>query len=332
MITEPIFLNPVLKNYIWGGTKLHELFGKESDSPNIAESWELSCNADGLSTIINNGSDKGLSLTEYIEKYGKENVMGSLCKNTESVPLIKLIDAQKPLSIQVHPNDEYAKSKGFPNGKSEMWYIIDAEDGAELVYGVKEELTREQFKQHIENGTLEEILNFVPVKKGDVFYIPAGTLHAIGKGILIAEVQQNSNITYRVYDYNRRDAEGNLRELHIEDAIACTSLVPTDVNQPLCNMEENKLPFGSSRILCACDYFGTTLEKVDGKALRVGSPDVYRHFLILEGKGTLEIGKKVYNIKKGDSIFLPPINVDYCIDGKIEYLSTFSIDAENIEN
>lgn len=331
MITEPIFLRSVLKDYIWGGNKLKELFGKNLDNGNIAESWELSCNADGLNRIIN-GSDKGLTLTEYIKKYGTENVLGKLCRHIESVPIIKLIDAKKPLSIQVHPDDNYARSKGFPNGKSEMWYVIDAEDGAELVYGVKEELTREQLKQHIENGTLEEILNFVPVKKGDVFYIPAGTLHAIGKGILIAEVQQNSNITYRVYDYNRRDANGNLRELHIEDAAACASLVPTNVKQPSCNMEENKLPFGSSRILCACDYFVTSLEKSEGEALWAGNPNVYHHFLILEGRGTLEVDGKVYPIKKGDSILLPPINGDYCIDGKIEYLSTFSIDAEDIEN
>lgn len=332
MITEPIFLNSVLKNYIWGGTKLKKLFGKKSDNPNIAESWELSCNADGLSTIINADSDNGLALTKYIEKYGRENILGSLCRNTESIPLIKLIDAKEPLSIQVHPNDDYAKSKGFPNGKSEMWYIIDADENAEIVFGVKEELSQDDFKRHIKDGTLEEILNFVPVKKGDVFYIPAGTLHAIGKGILIAEVQQNSNLTYRVYDYNRRDSKGNLRELHINDAVNCVSLVPIDEHQSCCDMAEYELPFGSSRILCACDYFCTTFEKVDGKALRVGSPDVYHHFLILEGKGTLEIDRKVYNIKKGDSIFLPPINGDYCIDGRIEYLSTFSIDAEDIEN
>lgn len=329
-MTHLLFLKSAVKDYIWGGDRLKKLFGKESDCKSIAESWELSCNEDGLSTIIN-GSDAGLSINEYIEKYGAENILGRLCRSIDDVPIIKLIDAKESLSIQVHPDDEYAQSKGFPCGKSEMWYVIDAEDGAEIVYGVKKELTQEEFENHINGGTLEEILNFVPVKKGDVFYIPAGTLHAIGGGILIAEVQQNSNLTYRVYDYNRRDSEGRLRELHIEDAIGCASLVPTDIKQSCCNMDELKLPFGSSRILCACDYFVTTLEKVDGKAIRAGSNDAYRHFLILDGEGLIEIGNKIYNIKKGDSILMPPTNIDYCIDGKIEYLSTFSLSAEDIE-
>ncbi|MDE6020266.1 MAG: class I mannose-6-phosphate isomerase [Ruminococcus sp.] len=329
-MTHLLFLKSAVKDYIWGGDRLKKLFGKESDCKSIAESWELSCNKDGSSTIIN-GSDAGLAINEYIEKYGAENILGRLCRSIDDVPIIKLIDAKESLSIQVHPDDEYAQSKGFPCGKSEMWYVIDAEDGAEIVYGVKKELTQEKFENHINGGTLEEILNFVPVKKGDVFYIPAGTLHAIGGGILIAEVQQNSNLTYRVYDYNRRDSEGRLRELHIEDAIGCASLVPTDIKQSCCNMDELKLPFGSTRILCVCDYFGTSLEKVDGKAIRAGSNDVYRHFLILDGEGIIEIGNKIYNIKKGDSILMPPTNIDYCIDGKIEYLSTFSLSAEDIE-
>lgn len=329
-MTHPLFLKSAVKDYIWGGDRLKKLFGKESDCKSIAESWELSCNKDGLSTIIN-GSDAGLAINEYIEKYGAENILGRQCRNIDDVPIIKLIDAKESLSIQVHPDDEYAQSKGFPCGKSEMWYVIDAEDGAEIVYGVKKELTQEEFENHINGGTLEEILNFVPVKKGDVFYIPAGTLHAIGGGILIAEVQQNSNLTYRVYDYNRRDSEGRLRELHIEDAIGCVSLVPTDIKQSCCNMDELKLPFGSTRIMCACDYFVTTLEKVDGKAIRAGFNDVYRHFLILDGEGIIEIGNKIYNIKKGDSILMSPTNIDYCIDGKIEYLSTFSLSAEDIE-
>lgn len=330
-MTKPLFLKGVTKDYIWGGQKLRELFGKKSDSENIAESWELSCNKDGISTVTD--SENGdMPLTEYIEKYGAENVLGRECMKTESVPLIKLIDAKEPLSVQVHPDDNYARKKGFPNGKTEMWYVIDAEEDSKLVYGVNKELTREELRQHIEDGTLEEVLNYVPVKKGDVFYIPSGTLHAIGKGILIAEVQQNCNLTYRVYDYNRKDSEGNPRELHIEDAVNCAHLIPTEINQPFCNMDIFEYPFGSSRILCACDYFVTCLIKEKGKAVWSGLEELYRHILILDGKGTLETDGQTYDIKKGDSILLPPMKGDYCMKGDLEYLSTLSLDAEEIAN
>ncbi len=328
---EPVFLRGFVKDYLWGGNRLREEFGKESSSEIIAESWELSCHPDGGSVVIS-GKDKGLTLAEYIEKYGAENILGSDCHRMEKVPLIKLIDAKQPLSVQVHPDDAYARAHGDANGKTEMWYVLDAEPGAELVYGVNRELTREEFAAHIENGTLEEILNYVPVKKGDVFLIPAGTLHAIGGGILIAEVQQNSNLTYRVYDYNRRDAAGNLRELHVEDAIQVTNLAPIDAAQPCCNMADMETPWGRSRILCACDYFVVVQEWVDHRAVRAGSENVYHHFLILEGEGVLETGGNVYPLKKGDSVLLPPIKGDYCIDGRLSYLSTFSLDAEEIEN
>ncbi|MGN0584806.1 MAG: type I phosphomannose isomerase catalytic subunit [Ruminococcus sp.] len=326
-MTEPLFLKGAVKDYIWGGNKLKTAFGKESDRENIAESWELSCNENGICTVMN-GSDKGLSLTEYIEKHGALNVLGEDCLRTESVPIIKLIDAKEPLSVQVHPNDDYARKKGFRCGKSEMWYIIDAEEGAELVLGVNKCLAEEELRQHIADGTVERILRHVPVKKGDVFFIPAGTLHAIGKGILLAEVQQNSDITYRVYDYNRRDAEGNLRELHIEDAMRAASLKPVNTEGVVCDLPEEKMIWGSTRLLCGCDYFVTSLEKVNRKVTRQGMQNVYRHFLVLEGKGILTVEGVSYEMKKGDSILLPPMNGDYCMDGELEYLSTFSLDAE----
>lgn len=328
-MTEPLFLQSTLKDYIWGGNKLKTLFGKKSNSKRIAESWELSCNDDGPCTILN-GKGKGSTLKEYIEKHGAENVLGKLCTDIKNVPIIKLIDANEPLSIQVHPNDQYAQSKGFQNGKSEMWYVIDADKDAQITYGFIRETNRDELCKRIENGNLKRLLRHVPVHKGDVFYIPAGTIHAIGKGVLIAEVQQNSNLTYRVFDYNRKDANGKKRELHIQDAVAAATTAPTNLKQYCCDMATIKLPWGSRRILCACDYFLTSLETIFKKVSCAASPDVYRHLLILDGEGELIIEGKTYKIKKGDSILLPPQKVDYCIDGHLEYLSTFNLNAEDI--
>ncbi len=326
---EPLFLKSALKDYIWGGNKLKTLFGKESDSKRVAESWELSCNDNGPCTILN-GSGKGLTLKEFIEKHGTEKVLGKLCSDISRVPIIKLIDAKEPLSIQVHPNNKYAQSKGFKNGKSEMWYVIDADSGAQIAYGLSRDMTRDEFRKRAQSGNMKKILRYVPVKKGDVFYIPAGTVHALGKGILAAEIQQNSDLTYRLYDYNRKDENGKKRELHIEDGTAAAITKPASLKQHCCDMATAKLPWGASRILCACGYFFTSLETVKRKVSIAASPDVYRHFLILDGEGELIIEGKSYKIKKGDSILMPPQKVDYCIDGQLEYLSTFSLDAEDI--
>lgn len=328
-MTEPLFLKSTLKDYIWGGNKLKTLFGKESESKTIAESWELSCNDDGPCTILN-GDGKGYTLKEYIEKHGTENVLGKLCTSIENVPIIKLIDAREALSIQVHPSDLYAQSKGFKKGKSEMWYVIDADKDAQIAYGLAREITRDELRKRMKSGNLKRVLRYIPVKKGDVFYIPAGTVHAIGAGILIAEIQQNSNLTYRVYDYNRKDANGEKRELHIDDASAVANTKPIGLKQYCCDMTTINLPRGKKRILCACDYFCTSLDTIKGKVSVAASPDIYRHILVLDGKGNIIINDKSYNIKKGDSILLPPQKVDYCIEGDLEYLSTFSLNAEDI--
>lgn len=203
---HPLILIPTIKDYIWGGIKLREEFGKESKLEKLAESWELSCHKDGES-VIANGEYKGRTLSEYLAE--KPQAKGENCKKFENFPvLIKLIDARDNLSVQVHPDNEYAQRVEGEYGKTEMWYIVDCEDNAELIYGFKEEITKDEFRYAIENNTLLEKTNSVSVKKGDVFFIKSGTLHAIGKGILIAEIQQNSNTTYRVYDYGRIGADG----------------------------------------------------------------------------------------------------------------------------
>ena len=188
------------KDYIWGGNRLREEYGKQLDSDRIAESWELSCHKDGQS-VITGGEFDGKTLSDYIAAKGK-GVLGKNCGRFEYFPvLIKLIDAKDNLSVQVHPSNEYALRVEGEYGKTEMWYIVDCDPGAELLYGFKHEISKEEFAERIANNTLLEVTNNVPVHKGDVFFIESGTLHAIGKGILIAEIQQNSNTTYRIYDY-----------------------------------------------------------------------------------------------------------------------------------
>ena len=212
---KPIKLAPAFKDYLWGGTKLKTEFDKKSDLQKVAESWELSTHKDGQS-IVANGEFKGLTLSEYIEKNGRECI-GKNAMAFEFFPiLIKFIDAADNLSVQVHPSDEYALSNEGEYGKTEMWYVLDCEKDAFLYYGLNREITKEEFAERIKENMLLEVLNKVKVNKGDVFFINSGTIHAIGKGIVICEIQQNSNTTYRVYDYDRRDKNGNTRELHVK--------------------------------------------------------------------------------------------------------------------
>ena len=221
----PMKLTAPCKDYLWGGNRLREEYGKVSDADKIAESWELSCHKDGQS-VIADGEFKGLTLSELIEKQGKE-VLGDNCKKFDNFPiLIKLIDAKDNLSVQVHPNNDYALRVEGEYGKTEMWYIVDCEEGASLYYGFSREISKEEFVERIEQKTLLEVLNKVEVQKGDVLFIEPGTIHAIGKGNLIAEIQQNSNVTYRVYDYGRKGADGKERDLHIEKALQVTKRIP----------------------------------------------------------------------------------------------------------
>ena len=215
-------LYPAFKDYLWGGTRLRDEYGKKTDLPIVAESWELSCHKDGLSSIGIAGLDatNPVPLTEFIQMRGKTEVLGTRPAAFSSFPvMIKLIDAKQDLSVQVHPDDRYARRVEGSVGKTEMWYVVDCEEGAELLYGFNRPVTREEVKAAAENDTLLSLANHVPVHKGDVFWINAGTLHAIGKGILIAEIQQNSNLTYRLYDYGRVDKNGNKRPLHLEKAL-----------------------------------------------------------------------------------------------------------------
>lgn len=310
-------LTPAFKDYLWGGTRLRDDFQKDCDFDKIAESWELSCHKDGPSTIAN-GEFKGLTLSEYIDKAGK-SVLGTDCEKFENFPiLIKLIDAKDNLSVQVHPDNEYAQRVEGEYGKTEMWYIVDCDEGATLLYGFKDTITKDEFAQRIADNTLLEVTNAVPVKKGDVFFIQAGTLHAIGKGILIAEIQQNSNTTYRIYDYGRVGKDGKPRELHVEKAKDVTDLCPAKA-YPETPVEQKD--GYTSKLLSSCDYFTTYAVDVNSKAVLEADEKSFLSLLILDGECEITADDTV-KAKKGDSIFVPAGTGKVIVDGKCKAILT----------
>lgn len=313
-------LTPSYKDYLWGGHRLVEEYNKNYTGDVLAESWELSCHPDGASTIAN-GAYMGMSLPKYIETKGK-NILGEHCKRFLNFPiLIKFIDAKDNLSIQVHPDNTYALKNEGQYGKTEMWYIMDCKPGAYLYYGFKEEITKEEFAKRIEEDTLLEVLNKVYVQKGDVLFIEAGTIHAIGKDIIIAEIQQNSNVTYRVYDYGRVGKDGKKRDLHIEKALAVTNRVP---------IKKSKSSYPH---IAQCDYFTVDRLNLDGKVMKqmtgVVGKESFASILIMEGEGTIQCEDTVLSYKKGDSFFLEANSGTYEIKGRCEALVTTVGEREN---
>lgn len=312
---KAIKLNPAFKDYLWGGTKLRDEYGKKCDLDKVAESWELSCHKDGCS-VVADGEYAGLTLPQYIEKAGKA-VLGTDCERFEYFPiLIKLIDAKQNLSVQVHPDNDYAMRVEGEYGKTEMWYVVDCEPGAGLLYGFKHEISKEEFRRRIEDNTLLEVTNRVEVHPGDVFFIEAGTLHAIGEGILIAEIQQNSNTTYRVYDYGRVGADGKPRQLHIEKAIDVTRLAPA--TRPCGRPQAKPEAFdgGSVLPLASCDYFTVKEMEVTSHAALMADEKSFHSLLLLDGSLTLSMGGEKLEMKKGDSVFVPAGSGDYTLTGK----------------
>lgn len=312
----PMKLTAPCKDYIWGGNRLREEYGKVSNADKIAESWELSCHKDGES-VIADGEFAGMTLTAFIEKTGRE-VLGENCRRFEYFPiLIKLIDAKDNLSVQVHPNNEYAQRVEGEYGKTEMWYIVDCDPGAELLYGFKYDIAKEEFERRIKDNTLLEVTNSVKVHKGDVFFIESGTLHAIGKGILIAEIQQNSNTTYRIYDYGRVGADGKPRQLHIDKAVEVTDLTPPKYPYKAIGEEETKYGY-TEQLLSQCEYFRVKKLIVQEKCTLDAGNGSFNSILVLDGEGELD-GVK---LKKGDSCFVPSGYGKYTFVGKAEIIVT----------
>ncbi|MDD3338780.1 MAG: class I mannose-6-phosphate isomerase [Lachnospiraceae bacterium] len=305
-------LKPSYKNYLWGGERLKTEYNKEYDGDVLAESWELSCHVDGKS-LIEEGEFAGKTLQEYIEWEGKR-VLGKNCMRFRNFPvLIKFIDAKQDLSIQVHPTDAYALKEEGQYGKTEMWYVVECEPDACLYYGFSKKISKEELKQRIQDETITEVLNKVPVRKGDVYFIEAGTVHAIGKGIVIAEIQQNSNVTYRVYDYGRVGADGKKRDLHIEKALEVAD------RDPKVRSESFDPHLG------ICSYFTVDKLVLDGHLLEKVTGNVdessFLHILVLDGAGSIHNGMDL-SFRKGDSILLTAGTGAYEIQGKCEALLT----------
>ena len=299
----PMKLIAPLKDYLWGGTRLRDEYGKETQMAKVAESWELACHRDGMS-VIANGAAAGQPLADWIAAEGV-GVLGTKAVRFPYFPLlIKLIDAHDNLSVQVHPNDDYALRVEGEYGKTEMWYVMDAAPGAELLYGFQHEITKAEFRRHIEESTLLDVVRHVPVQKGDVFFIPAGTLHAIGKAILICEIQQNSNTTYRVYDYGRIGTDGKQRELHIEEALDVTCLAPA-AQYTAVGTEASICTGAKSRLLAACDYFTVYHLVIDGACVLPVGDDSFQCLTLLSGNLTLRTDTDALSLQKGESVFLP---------------------------
>ncbi|MGN0203711.1 MAG: type I phosphomannose isomerase catalytic subunit [Coprococcus sp.] len=306
-------LKPSCKDYLWGGSRLREEYGIDYNGDVLAEAWELSCHPDGPSYIMN-GAYSGKTLQQYIEAEGRE-VLGVNCRRFRDFPILtKFIDAKDNLSIQVHPDNRYALKNEGQYGKTEMWYVMDAGKDAFLYYGFKKEISKEEFAQRIQEDTLLEVLNAVPVQKGDVLFIESGTIHAIGKDILIAEIQQNSNVTYRVYDYGRVGKDGKKRDLHIEKALAVTNRVPII-------KDKSSYPH-----VADCDYFTVDKLNLDGKVMKKMEGNVsdesFASILILDGQGTISDAGETLTFRKGDSFFISAGSGNYMVEGSCDALIT----------
>ncbi|HAE45047.1 MAG TPA: mannose-1-phosphate guanylyltransferase [Lachnospiraceae bacterium] len=299
---EPLIrLQPAFKDYLWGGTKLRDIYGMNCDYDIIAEAWMMSAHIAGQS-ILDSGEYKGMRFGDYLRGAGKE-ALGWKCSPLQNFPLlVKFIDARDNLSVQVHPNDDYALERENDYGKNEMWYVMAAEEGAGLYVGFNRDVSAEEVAERVKNNTIMEVLNFYPTKPGDVYYIPAGTVHAIGAGNLICEIQQSSNCTYRLYDFDRRDKFGNPRELHLQkalDVLNFNKYVPGEVES-----EED----AEGTVISRCKYFEATVYDVKGETRIPMDSSKFTSIICMKGSGRLEFMGTELEIESGGSVFVPAMD------------------------
>lgn len=314
----PMKLKAPLKDYLWGGKRLKEEYHKETELDKVAESWELSCHPDGMS-VIANGAAQGKTLAQYIEEQGA-GILGKRAAGCPYFPLlIKFIDARDNLSVQVHPDNAYALREEGGYGKTEMWYVMDCEPDAALIYGFKEDISQEEFARRIAAGTLLEVCNRVPVKKGDVFFIEAGTLHAIGAGMLICEIQQSSNTTYRVYDYGRLGNDGKPRDLHVDKALAVTCR-QRPARQPGALAELTVFTDADVQLLAACEYFTVYHFALKGCCPLQCGQEAFQALTVLAGEAGLTTEGGSLSLGKGETVFLPAGLGRYRVEGQGEFI------------
>ena len=321
-MNNPFLLSPSAKDYIWGGRRLNDEFAKGIDVSPLAETWECSTHPNGPSYVAS-GEYKGKSLAEVIKQH--PDFLGKKHSDKNELPiLIKFIDAKSDLSVQVHPTDEYAyENEDRQLGKTEMWYVLDAAKNAKLVYGLSHSMKKEAVRKAIENASIEKYLQKVPVNKDDVFFIEAGTIHAIGAGCLIAEIQENSNLTYRLYDYDRCDKNGKKRELHVEKALDVANLL--SLSEPKQPLRVLKYEQGVAReLLSRCKYFEVyrMLVNTERRQNVVYYTDEMSFCVLLciNGCGVISFGGHSLEIFKGDCIFVPANSETIKLHGQMQLL------------
>jgi mannose-6-phosphate isomerase len=297
----PLKFQPILKDKIWGGQKLHQILHKPTTSKNAGESWEIS-DVEGDTAVVANGALQGSSLNYLLETH-TSNLLGE--KNfrqfgTKFPLLIKFIDAKEDLSVQLHPNDQLAKARHNSFGKTEMWYVVQADPESNLIVGFNQEMTQELYLKHLEDKTLQSILNFDTVKAGDAYFIEVGRIHAIGAGVLLAEIQQTSDITYRVYDWDRVDSEGNERELHNDIALEAF-----DFDMPDNFRVDYTKDSDSPTELVSCPYFTTNVLKVNDTILKENTHDSFMIYMCVEGKAQIEVDGNQTEISMGETVLIP---------------------------
>lgn len=322
----PFLLQPAAKDYLWGGSRLNDDFGKEINISPLAETWECSTHPDGQSMVAS-GGNAGKTLGEVLRLHPEflgDHPLQTTGGRPELPVLIKLVDAKEKLSVQVHPDDDYALANENSLGKTEMWYVLSARKEATLVYGFNQNMNEGWVRNALAEGSIERYLNHVSVHKDDVFYIETGTVHALGAGVIVAEIQESSNLTYRLYDYERTDKDGKHRELHVDKALHVMKMVSSAVpRQP---MRVLKYAQGCAReLLMRCKYFQTERLLLNTENFRrmtdyrTGS-NSFHVLLCTDGCGILFGEEFMLNFFKGDCIFIPADSIPLKLHGKAQFL------------
>lgn len=298
----PLKFKPILKHRLWGGDRLREVLGKSFEGAGIGESWELS-GVDGDVSVVDNGAYRGKSLKELIRMFPDEILGKSVTERfgDEFPILIKFIDAQKDLSIQLHPGDELAKSRHNSFGKTEMWYVMDADPGAQLIIGFERDVSRQEYQRAMHEKKLPQLLHYEPVSQGDGFFINSGKIHAIGAGILLAEIQQSSDVTYRVYDFDRRDDKGNLRELHTVLALDAMDFEKKDDFKIAYTQLRNR-----ENLMVSSPYFNTSYLDLDTQtSLPLSLTDSFTALVCVDGMAHVVLNAQEIQVKKGETVLIP---------------------------